>query len=598
MNTKTTLLLLAIAGILLGFIALYEKRQPKSWQATEREQYVLVFDRNSVEGIEITSSEEKVVLRKEGTQWMMLSPIKDRADRNIVNEILSRCEVMQKEPIEGCRKTDKNQMKAFGVNQSPVRLKLLGDDMPPELLFGKETAVEGKMYVRLDGSKTVSVASNEVRNLIVRKPDEFRDHQLADFNSNNIGKFSIKTAAGEIHLSREAGRWCVVKPLKARADKTSVNAFLESVLQTQIVAFLPGRSANLNSYGLSEPRGTVTFWVSGRDQPVLLEIGARDEKTGGVFARFSAREAICLLPKESENILNLRPNDLRDRRLIRLNMDTVDRITLQPAGKPPVLLQRQQEDWILGNSKNRTNAPLPANSAKILKFVRDLQIQKISAFVTDVASDLAKYGFDQPQLRVIFSAYASENTVETSAGEQPILTLAFGKTEGNVVYARVEDEPSILAVDKELLGTISQTFVEWRARRLFSFKLQEITNLETTSFADGIAKSTVSLMLKTGNWELDSGAFPGMLNRVNIQSLLNTLATLNVMEWTSEPGPVPAFSSISFTTNSGQVRKLILGAPAPDGTCLGMLVGEAGVFRISAPDLSALQLRLIEPFSP
>ena len=37
-------------------------------------------------------------------------------------------------------------------------------------------------------------------------------------------------------------------------------------------------------------------------------------------------------------------------------------------------------------------------------------------FVADVATELPKYGLDQPQLKVTLSSFASENTAETKAG--------------------------------------------------------------------------------------------------------------------------------------------------------------------------------------
>lgn len=593
MSTKTTLLLLAIAGLLLGFIALYERQQPKSWQAATRERYVLLFDRNSVEGINIVSNEDKVEFRKRGSQWMMEAPVKDRASKKAVEEILARCESLQTEPSMGRLSADKKQLKTFGVSKPSTRLKLLGPDMPPELLFGRDTAVEGKIYVRLEGSNAVSVTGADLRNLIVHKPDEFRDRTLADFEAPNVSKVAVKTPAGEIDYALEAGRWAVVKPLKARADDGRVTGFLNSVLHTQIVAFLPENGANLNSYGLSEPRGVVTFTLVGQKQPAILEIGARDEKTGGVYARFSNRSAVCLLPKEAENILALQPNDLRDRRLLRVDLDLVDRITLRPDGKPPILLQRKQEDWLLRGERN-----LPANPAKVLRLVKELQTRKIDAFVTDVGSDLAKYGFDQPQLRVTFSSYASENTAETNAGELPLLTLAFGKTDGDVVYARLEDESFIVSVNKAILSEISVNPVEWRALSVFGFNPSEITNLDVTHFTDGIPRPPVALVHKGGQWIADEGSVPGTLNPVNIQSLANTLAPLKAMEWTGQSGPLVASETLEFTTADGKAHKVILDAPAADGTCLGRVEGDPGVFRLAAPDVSALRLPLVEAKGP
>jgi hypothetical protein len=597
MSTKITLLLLALTGVLLGFIFVYEKDLPKSWQIGAREHFMLLFDRNSVEGITLTSNEDKVELRKRGNQWMMEAPVKDRADQNAVAELLARCESLQKEPVAEGRTIDKKLLKNFGVAKPAIRLKLLGEEMPAELLIGKETAVEGKIYARLEGNNNVSVVSSELRNLIVRKPDEFRDHRLADFDSAGVNRVTVKTAAGEIQLARQSGRWGISKPLKARADDARVAAFLDSVLGTQITAFQPDHSANLNSYGLSEPRGSVTFETNGGNQPVVLDLGARDEKTGGVYARLSTRGAILLLPKESENILALAPNGLRDHRLLEINLDLVDRITVRPAGKPPLLLQRHEEDWMLRvETPGAVSSPRPAHSAKVLELVKKLQTRRVTAFVTDVAADLAQYGFDQPQLRVTFSSYASENTAETQAGEEPILTLAFGKTEGDNVYARLEGEPFIVSVNRSVLDEIALDPVLWRSLKIFAFAPGEITGLDVTPYTEGVPRPPVSLVIREGQWAADEGSIPGMLNRINLQSLLNTLSTLKTMQWMSRPPELPVLAeTVEFKTQAGVVIKLMLGVSEPDSSCLGWLEGDPdAVFRVASPDASALRLPLVE----
>ena len=71
-------------------------------------------------------------------------------------------------------------------------------------------------------------------------------------------------------------------------------------------------------------------------------------------------------------------------------------------------------------------------------------------FVADVASDLPKYGLDKPQLTVTLSSFASENTAETKAGEHPLATIAFGKIDGENIFARVGEEPFVVAVQRSI----------------------------------------------------------------------------------------------------------------------------------------------------
>ena len=593
MNTKMTLLLLALAGGLFGFIQLYEMKQPTTREAAARGQYVLLFDRNNINGISITSNEEQIELRKRGSRWEIEAPIKDRADQAAVEEMLAQCERLRQEASIGGKSADKRKLKDLGVAKSNLRLKLLGQDAPPELWFGKETAVEGKTYARLEGSNSVSIVSNELKNLLSRKADELRDRRLADFDASRVTGLSLKTPTGEIALEKERDHWGLNKPLKARADEATINRLLSDFLGSQIVAFLPSKDANLNSYGLSEPRGRLTLQTLTYDQPIMLDLGAADEKTGNIYARISDREAVFLVAKQFEKLLTLKPNELRDRRLLRVNMDSVDRVSIVAEGKPPVVLQRKLEQWVELDREAKTTRP--ANGEKIQAMVTALQSRQISAFVADVTSDLAKYGLDHPKLRLTFSSYASENTAESDAGERPLVSVLFGNTDDGNVYARVENEPFVVSVDKSLLEAISADPVEWRALSVFQFKPGEVEALDITSYADGIPRPTISLVRKNGEWAAGEGSAPGTVNQINIQSLVNTLATLGAVRWTGSSEAITPSQTITFKTTSRATRKLIMGPSAEDKTCAARVDGDPGVFTISSPDNSGLRLDLMAP---
>ena len=269
MKTKTTLILLGAALGLVAFIELYEKQHPSTRSLRERDGYVLAFDRSDVEGIVITSNEDRVELRSRGNRWEMLAPARDRADQNVIAEILTGCEMMRKETTLAEKTLDQKKLDDFGVSKPGLRLKLIGRDMPPELWFGKETAVEGKTYVRLEDSKEVYVTSDDVRAVLLRKADNFRDRRLTQSDAAHTTLLSIKTAAGEIQVSKKNDHWQLDKPMKARGEDAKIADFVGALLGMQIVSFVPEKSANLSVLGLAEPRATLTFQTLSEEQPLV-----------------------------------------------------------------------------------------------------------------------------------------------------------------------------------------------------------------------------------------------------------------------------------------------------------------------------------------
>src|SRR5439155_23910887 len=176
-------------------------------------------------------------------------------------------------------------------------------------------------------------------------------------------------------------------------------------------------------------------------------------------------------------------------------------------GRDNTVLARKDENWTIAR---RNNAP--ANSNEVHRLIDTLQNEKVTKFVEDVASNLPKYGLDKPQLQLTLSSFASENTAETKAGEQPFATIAFGKDEGDNVYARLTDEPFVVAVRRGLLDQISPDPVRWQDLSIFKFKPEQIHRVSVTT-----DKELSLERVQNNQWHWLKGS--GAINKANLQSL-------------------------------------------------------------------------------
>src|SRR3954447_16834369 len=437
MKPRTTLILLVIMALFFGYMYFYEKKLPGSEEAKRQSQNVVNITPDKIEGMVIQNGDDKIQLRREDKKWRLESPIKDRADSSLVDMILSDIESWQKDTTISAKEieADKNRLNEYGLNKPKLRLKLNGPDAPPEILLGKDAALEGKMYVRFENAKDTFVVSQAVKKAIEKKPDDFRDKKLTDLNTTQVTRLVVKSPAGELELEKKGEHWELVRPLRARGDDQKIGDLVAQITTAQIQQFVADDRGDLHPYGLAEPRGAITLFGENDKQGQMLQIGGVPEKQKDqVYVRFAPRGFIYTLPKKIEEVLNAKPNDLRDRHLARIDKNNLDRITIEAEGKPKTVLARKNENWTL-TSRNGA----PANSAEAIRLVDTLNNEQVTKFVEDVASNLGRYGLDKPQLRLTFSSFASENTAETKAGEQPFATIAFGKVEGDSVYARVGD---------------------------------------------------------------------------------------------------------------------------------------------------------------
>lgn len=601
MKTKTTLLLLALVVALGLYIKFYESKRPNTAEARRQAQNVVNFDREKLEGIVIENGDDKIELRRQDRKWRLEAPFKDQADTGAIDTLLADLDGWQKFetiPADEIAK-DKSRLDEFGLSKAKLRLKLLGPDAPPEIVFGNDAAFEGKMYVRVGQSNDVFLAAQSVRNSIAKKPEEFRDKKLTDLTTAQVTRALLKTAAGEMELEKKTDHWEIVKPLRARGDDQKIGDLIAQVTTARIEQFVAEDRGDLHPYGLAEPRGAITLFSaddksagrtdsSSGEQGQMLQIGGVSEKEKDqVYVRFAARNAVYTLPKKIEEILGVKPSDLRDRHVVRLDRDILDRITIDAAGKGKTVLARKDETWTIASRNNQ-----PANAAEVKRLLDRLQNEQVTKFVEDVASDLPKYGLDQHQLQLTFSSFASENTAETTAGEHPFTTIAFGKTDGDNVYARLGDEPFIVAVRRAFLDSIFTDPLQWQELAIFQFKPEEVQ-------AVTVVTDREYALVRNANkeWTWAKGSEP--INQVNVQSLLNTLTVLRAVRWTGATAPAHGFDkpqvAITFTTSPDEkkVHKLVVGAAAGNGMWFARTDEREGTFVMSNPDFSALRLPLV-----
>ena len=589
MKLKNTLILVIVAAAIFAFIHFFESKQPTTQEATASAGRVVQFDRDKITGITIKNTDTKIDLHKKDGAWFLDAPIKDHADSMAINQLFTTAEALKSEEAIPTDKDGKDTLKEFGLANSETRLTFTGGDKPVEILIGKDAAVEGKVYARVEGSKTAHIISNDLKNQISKKVDEFRDHKLTNVVTTQVDKFLIKTRTGEVELDKKDQHWSLDKPFKARANDQKAGDLVAEIANAQVASFVTD-TANLATYGLQEPQGTISLTTEGSKEPVVVQIGKPVEKEKDkVYAKVSTRDVVLVVPKSLEKLLITTPNQVRDRSLVRFSPDIVDRINIESPGKEKIVLARKGETWV---RKAADGKDVTINSAAAAKLLTELQTEQVTKFVADVATDLPKYGLDQPQATVTLSSYSSENTAETKAGEKPIVSILFGKVEGDDVYAKLDDEVFVVSIPKSFLGYAMTDPLQWQELSIFKNKAEDMTNLEITR--DGQPTLTLERN-KDKKWVLAKG--DGKVNQVNVESLVNSLSTLRAVRWIGATAPDQGLAqpkeTVSFKTTSGS-GKLVLGGESPDLLTYASAEGLTGTFGLSKPDVTAMELPLLE----
>ena len=275
MSWRNTLILAVIAIAGVAYFRFFEMKRPSTEEARQQAQNLVNFDRNKIDGIVIKNGDQQIEIRRRESKWRLETPIKDQADSALVENLLSDLETWEKEGTIPAKdiEADKSKLTEYGLNNPKLKLRLLGQGRPPEIWFGKDAALEGRMYVRLQNSKETFLARQSIRKDIDKKPEEFRDRKLTDLTTAQVRRIILKTPAGEMELEKKGDHWNILKPLRARADDQKVGDLISQITSTRIQQFVADDRGDLRPYGLAEPRGSITLFDEPEKKDQKVEIG-------------------------------------------------------------------------------------------------------------------------------------------------------------------------------------------------------------------------------------------------------------------------------------------------------------------------------------
>ena len=584
MKLSTTLVLLAIAIGLGIFVWVLDRKIPGN-RGLAQGAYLVDLDRDDVTQLEIENGDTKTRLQKTADGWRLTAPMADRADPKVIDTLLYSAQFLKRDDsITNLGKGDqkRNYLKQFGVLRSRLILRCIGKQTHVELQFGGETAVEGSCYVRVDSKDDVFVTDDDLKNLVSRPPDFFRDHELTPFLAPEIDRIVLTQAAGEIELTRQQDQWQIERPIKARASQAAVSRMLKKISETPVLQFQDEEAGGEFETDTS-PSAISLF--SGQSK-VKIACGAPvSNQPGHIYARVSDRPSTFIVAESLAQTLDQRPNDLRDRKIARLNPDLIDRITINTKGQPSAQLSRKEGRWMISDQNDT-----PADTDAVNRLFNTLNSNDVSRFVSDTASDLTSYGLDAPSLEFAFSSYSSENTAEDNAGETRLATLAIGREENQTYYARVEEEPYIVALPKRIVDQLPTNDFSFRSHEILDLPRSELASVEITKKG-----TTVALTRNAkGQWVV-AGGNDGQ-NDLAIQTFLNTLSGLQAVAWVSEkslPAEPTEETIVIHRKSEPQEIVLQIGEKAPEGDEYATFSTLPGTFLIRSLDFQNLQDSLV-----
>ncbi len=285
-----------------------------------------------------------------------------------------------------------------------------------------------------------------------------------------IEEITVKPEEAEPTTIRKSGsEWQITAPIAAETDSAEVSGLTSNISSLEIGRIIDENPANLDEYGLSQPRIEVAFKSGGQDRRLL--IGRKTPPGTDLYAKVASENRVFLIPSYLEGTFNKKTFDLRDKTVLELERDKIDRLTLvSPAHT--VEFAKADGEW-------RMTAPIKARAdfTSVDSLVSRLSSLQMKALIAEEAPKLAEYGLDKPAATVKIGTGSSE----------AVLLLGQNAAEG-ANFAKVQSRPAIITVDGSLVTDAVKEPAEFRQKDLFDARafnstwMQIVRGSETFAF--------------------------------------------------------------------------------------------------------------------
>ncbi|MBI3029874.1 MAG: DUF4340 domain-containing protein [Candidatus Rokubacteria bacterium] len=459
MRWKTTLVL-AIVLVALGiFYYVYEIRlSPEREKAAQAKGRLWTVDQKDVEELIAKRKADTVHVKREGVDWVLLAPVKSRADRSAVDDLVTNLVTARVD-----REIDPKPagLADFGLDAPAVDLaiKVKGKGDPLTLLLGGKSPTGAWVYGKAKDKPAVFTVSDSLLRDTTRTAADFRDKTLLAFDKKDVTGLEIVLEGVGMSVEPDAAsKWKVTKPVSLRADGDAVSDFLDKLRFTKVKEFPAEAPRSLVRYGLDRPARVTIFLGKEKDRTSqALLLGKEEPAKQGVYAMRPGESSVLLVGDDVWKALPKTVGALRDKTVVHYDRDKVAGLEVEsPRGK--VTLAKDGEKWRITAPE-----PLAADDGEVSSLLFKLREMRAAGFLGEGPGAIDRY-LAKPAVRISLRQQGAPAAMTLLVGPSP------EKRRGKpMAYAGVVGQGPVVLVDAQYLGDLSKSANDLRDRALFGF---------------------------------------------------------------------------------------------------------------------------------
>lgn len=403
-----------------------------------RSKVLLSFAQEAVKAVSLRTDSLHVRLeRQEKGKWRITEPVEVAADSGKVSDLLRS---LTQDQIQGF--PDKPaSLKMVGLDppRGEIRLTLDGGTEATLLLGEREKKEKGGVYARRSGEEQVLVLKETFLTEIPKQVADLRDRTLLALDREKVDTIELETPKGRTVLSKAEDTWGIKEPEEASADQGMINDLLWDLTTTRVKEFVDDDAKTLKPYGLDAPPVTVRL-LDPQGKPLSTLTLARASNNEGAYVRVGDSQAVTLVEARLYERLDKGPFDFRLRQLLSFETWDVGKMELSRNGQE-ILLEKRKDEWELKKPKQ-----VKAKYSAVIDLLNEIKNLKWQKVIAKGPTDLSFYGLDKP-----VATFTLTKTDGKSLG-----TVLLGKSEEDLVYAKLQEKPDIYGIPSAFLESLPQ----------------------------------------------------------------------------------------------------------------------------------------------
>ena len=276
------------------------------------------------------------------------------------------------------------------------------------------------------------------------------------FQTEQVSGLTIKPKDKEAVQIKKEGQWEIVEPIKADADKSSVNELLSALSKLEAEREVATAPDDLKPFGLHEPSLVISFRMG--EQKLELFVGDKNPVGDGSYAKTSDGTRVFLIAEGNRSVLNKGLNELRRRQLFGFQLDDVVAVNLAYREGNIIAIERaaDEKEWkVPGDSE------IKIKQSKMDNLIEQIHWLRAQNFLENEPRNLLAYGLEPPFVTV---------TLRLKSGEKAELRLAKKENAEKQIDAFSSQLPVVVQVAASILDDLPTALSALQDRSLLGFK--------------------------------------------------------------------------------------------------------------------------------